>query len=301
MANATIIYACTPDGLAILTRPGTLPEWLPPRKVLQGQRVQSAWGEPGPPIRVLVVAGGELLLSENGGRTWEKVETSTPISAVFNLGEDAPLYAAAEVGGLLLSQDRGATWNSLPALPEEGRVKSLIPNSQATARAYMLLAHESGTLLLEGSLQDGEWRVLPSMSAQDVAQDTGTGNVYAATAEGVIWSVDRGESWTRSPQSPEGGTSILAIPGAANKPPALVVGGPGGLAVSPDGGLAWAEVELPHSGAVTALARDPERRDRLYAATGTGFLFESANRGQTWQAINAAPLSPISALHVVRF
>src|SRR4051794_9065960 len=73
MANSTIIYACTDDGLAIFNRPGTLPEWLPPRRVLRGVRVGAAWGEPGPPMRVLVIGDGKLLLSENGGRTWVPV------------------------------------------------------------------------------------------------------------------------------------------------------------------------------------------------------------------------------------
>ena len=76
MANATIIYACTQDGLLIFNKPGTLTEWLPPRMALEGRAVLSAWAEPGPPIRVLAAVangdagvggmGGELLLSACG-------------------------------------------------------------------------------------------------------------------------------------------------------------------------------------------------------------------------------------------
>ncbi|HYO50843.1 MAG TPA: hypothetical protein VEW94_13410 [Chloroflexia bacterium] len=179
MANATIIYACTPDGLVILTRPGTLPEWLPPRRVLVGRHLASVWGEPGPPIRVLAVANGELLLSENGGRSWETVEVGSAV-----------------------------------------------------------------------------------ISASQVA--------------------------------------MLAVPGAEGKPPALVVGTASGLAVSPDGGASWQVIEMPQQGGVVALARDPERRDRIYAATDTGYVFESGNRGQAWQQVNATPLPPVSYLYVVR-
>ena len=53
-------------------------------------------------------------------------------------------------------------------------------------------------------------------------------------------------------------------------------------------------------GGVTALARDPERRDRLYAATATGYLYESGNRGQTWQPINERPTGPVNSLYVIR-
>ena len=49
-----------------------------------------------------------------------------------------------------------------------------------------------------------------------------------------------------------------------------------------------------------ALARDPERRDRIYAVVGDGYLFESGNRGQAWEPINTAPVGQVSFLFVVR-
>ena len=48
------------------------------------------------------------------------------------------------------------------------------------------------------------------------------------------------------------------------------------------------------------LERDPERRDRLYAGTDTGHIYESGNRGQTWQAVNPTPTHPIQYLYVIR-
>jgi photosystem II stability/assembly factor-like uncharacterized protein len=192
MANSTILYACTDDGLAIFNKPGTLPEWLPPRMVLQGKVITAVWAEPGPPIRVLVDVQGTILLSENGGRTWE----------------DAPS-------------------------------DSKIPLDDQSAIDY------------EASL-------------------------------------------------PQDHQALVAIPGATGVPPALVVGTKDGLQGSPDGGVTWHSPELPHGGGVTALARDPERRDRLYAATSTGYLYESGNRGQSWQSINAQPVAPVRCICVIR-
>jgi photosystem II stability/assembly factor-like uncharacterized protein len=91
----------------------------------------------------------------------------------------------------------------------------------------------------------------------------------------------------------------VAVPGSAARPPALLVGTHSGLSVSPDTN-AWQTADLPHEGAVTALVRDPERRDRVYVATSTGYLLESGNRGQSWQPVNAAPVESIRALFVVR-
>jgi hypothetical protein len=103
MANATLLYACTHEGLFVFTKPGTLTEWLPPRKLLPGQAVDSVWAEPGPPIRVLAVSGGELMLSENGGRAWQPVEpfdSPAKVGTLFQAGNPPGLYMSADDGGL---------------------------------------------------------------------------------------------------------------------------------------------------------------------------------------------------------
>src|SRR5436190_12969031 len=114
MANSTIIYACTDDGLSIFNKPGTLPEWLPPRRVLQGQHVGAAWAEPGPPIRVVAVADGRLVLSENGGRIWEPVgpegaQGPRVLSLDYN-AERHILIATTESGDTWVSTDGVAMW-----------------------------------------------------------------------------------------------------------------------------------------------------------------------------------------------
>ena len=234
MANSTIIYACTDEGLAIFNKPGTLPEWLPPRKTLAGKRVVAAWGEPGPPIRVLVVADGTLLLSETGGRTWDPVGPEGVDGAIVltvNYDETGHLLnAVTREGGLWVSADGGVTWHI--GTQEEKR---------------------------QGSVTES----------------------YAA-------------------QLPPGTIAYLFIPGSDKTPAAVIAGTPEGIQVGDDAGGTWTRPALPHEGSVTALARDPERRDRIYAATSTGYLFESGNRGRTWQAINHEAVAPVGALYVMR-
>ncbi len=306
MANATIIYACAADGLAILNKPGTLPEWLPPRRALNGRVVRSAWGEPGPPIRVLAVAGGDLLLSENGGRTWEAVggqgETAgqSPVTSLFCAGEPEKLYAGTQAGDLLASQDAGVTWNRLPMLPLRGDVLALFAGRTVPELFFLLQQQDGDNALFKGNPQNGQWQPLPAKGVTAIAQDAASGMLYAGTNVGVRVSDDAGTSWLPLVGSPHDGLAILAIPGATGKPASLVAGTASGLQVSPDGGETWQGVKLPQAGAVSALAHDPERRDRLYAATHTGYLFESGNRGQSWQAINMGPLPAVSYLYVVR-
>jgi hypothetical protein len=218
----------------IFNKPGTLSEWLPPRRALRGQKVVATWSEPGPPIRVVVVAGGKLLLSETGGRIWDAVGPQG-VEGVSVLALDfdqttQTLRTVNEGGSNWISTDGGATWD---IAPDEERAQTETPPEFAS-------------------------------------------------------------------QLPTGTLAWVEIPGGAGMSAALVAGTAEGIQVSPDGGDTWTQPALGHEGSVTALARDPERRDRLYAATSTGYLFESGNRGQVWQAINNEPVAPVRALFVLR-
>jgi hypothetical protein len=298
MANATILYACTPEGLIILTRPGTLPQWLPPRRVLEGKSVASAWAEPGPPIRVLAAASGSLIVSENGGRSWADVEMPAPVTSIFDFGNPPILIAVMQGGQLATSHDSGAMWEVLPALPERGNVRSFCASD---SRVYLVLEQGGETALLAGNPRAGEWSTLASGEMiTAVACDSTVGSLYAGFTDGVRVSKDDGMAWTTLAGSPTACTAIAVLPGVAGKSPTLVVGTDLGLRVSQDGGAAWQEADLGEAGGVITLARDPERRDRLYAATTTGYLFESGNRGQSWERINPSPLPPASYLYVLR-
>ncbi len=298
MANATILYGCTPEGLVILTRPGTLPEWLPPRRVLAEKAVTSVWAEPGPPIRVLAVASGGLIVSENGGRTWIDIQMPAPITSLFSFGEPPNLLAVMQGGQLLSSPDNGATWEELPTLSEHGDVRSFCVTD---SRIYLVLEQEGQTTLLAGNPRVEEWRTLVSGEMiTAVACDLPAGNLYAGFTDGVRLSSNGGMSWTTLAGSPSSSEVIAVIPGVAGKSPTLVVGTDLGVRVSQDGGVLWQEADLGEAGGVSAIARDPERRDRLYVATSTGYLFESGNRGQSWERINPSPLPPATYLYVLR-
>jgi hypothetical protein len=302
MANSTILYACTTGGLAILNKPGTLPEWLPPRRVLEGETVAAAWADPGPPIMVLAAVGDTLMLSANGGRTSESVGAKQTHAAVTYLAyrEDRhTIYAALQDGTLWRSTDSGALWEALPDLPGAGRTVSLLPEGE---EAYLLLDQGGITALYSGNPDTGGWKPISTegieVRAIATAQDTGV--LYALTPGGIAVRDAADGSWKSLQGSPQDGQALTLIPGANPATLEIVVGTPAGIAVGPDAGATWHTPELPQPGSVTALARDPERRDRLYAVTETGYLFESANRGQSWQPINAAPLAPVLSLYVVR-
>jgi photosystem II stability/assembly factor-like uncharacterized protein len=313
MANSTILYACTPSGLAIFNKPGTLPEWLPPRIVLADQEVTSAWGEPGPPIRALVTANGKLMLSENGGREWDAANlpagSDSPVMTIFYVAGTNTLFAARYNGQLATSADGGATWTALRNLPAEGCALSLQPAYKAgeEGRFYLLLGESERNVLYMGSPDKGDWQELANdvlkehePSALSVASDSG--RAYALTASGVLAVSAEGTTVSACllVGSPPNGRAIAVIPGTDPATPALVVGTTEGIQASADAGTTWQIAELPQGGGVAALDRDPERRDRIYAGTSSGFLFESGNRGQTWQAINPVPTHAVQSIYVMR-
>lgn len=303
MANATIIYACTAGGLVVLSKPGTLNEWLPPRMALEGRPVYAAWADPGPPIRVVTAAGdpdphgsGQLLVSENGGREWD-VRLEAPVTAILGLhaeGQEPRLFAGMNHGGIAASVDGGRDWGVLSG-PTTASVRRLLPGSQAGV-FYIITAEGE---LLEGSPEEGSWKTLSVPRVTDLAMDSATGDLYATTAEGIAMSADSGTTWATLPGSPERGVCLAVVPGPKDAPAAILVGTGQHFYMSPDGGN-WQAVDIPEKN-ITALARDPERRDRVYAGTALGHIFESGNRGQDWQPVTGASLAAVTALYVIRF
>ncbi|HEX8227742.1 MAG TPA: hypothetical protein VF826_00340 [Chloroflexia bacterium] len=298
MANSTILYACTERGLGIVNKPGTSTEWLPLRMVLQDRALISAWADPGPPIRVMVVdSGGDLLLSENGGRTWSTVRGVGPVAGIFESGSPPLPHIIMRDGVVGVSDDGGTEWDTLPFEIEAVQVSPGVHVIATGESLYLPGTLEGNSALLRVTLATGEWANMDLEGVTALAYDSDKGGLYACTPLGVYASA--GSSWVLLPGSPRDGTSIVAIPGPTAKPPALLVGTPTGLSVSPDT-HAWQSVDLPHEGPVTALARDPERRDRVYAATDVGYLLESGNRGQSWQPVNSTHIGLVSYLFVVR-
>ena len=303
MANSTIIYAGTRNGLAIFNKPGTSPDWLPARMALGGRAVLSVWAETGPPIRVVAAAEnpGELLLSESGGRDWEP-RLDAPVTTIFATpDETARLYAGMNHGGLAGSVDGGGSWGILPGIELGGSIRVITADLKEPGRLYILLQLGDGeTALIDGIPEQVPWRRQALAGITAFSQEAPTDDLYACTTEGVYLSADKGDTWAALPGSPAHGKAITVIPGPQNGLPALVVGTPEGLFVSPDDGGTWQQAEVPQDGVVVAIARDPERRDRVYAATDTGFVFESGNRGQSWQPVNSQPVAEIKALYVLR-
>src|SRR5438105_3276406 len=158
MANSTIIYVCTQDGLAIFNKPGTLTEWLPPRRVLDGRVVLSAWADPGPPIRVWAAVGGhgeEASGPGSGAPAERMLKPGLPASA-GPLPEAQRRRSDARENQLLLSENGGRDWASKLDAP----VTAVLGMADDPNRLYVGMQNGG----LAGSVDGGEtWGVFPGL------------------------------------------------------------------------------------------------------------------------------------------
>lgn len=77
---------------------------------------------------------------------------------------------------------------------------------------------------------------------------------------------------------------VVAFAADPTKSPVMFAAMTDGLWKSGDGGTTWQRLTTAPAG-VTALAVHPIDQDRVFAGTGQGTLFRSADGGVSWQAV----------------
>ncbi len=77
---------------------------------------------------------------------------------------------------------------------------------------------------------------------------------------------------------------VVAFAADTTKSPVMFVALADGLWKSGDGGTAWQRLATAPAG-VTALAVHPLDQTRMFAGTGQGTLFQSADGGVSWQPV----------------
>jgi photosystem II stability/assembly factor-like uncharacterized protein len=146
----------------------------------------------------------------------------------------------------------------------------------------------------------------PPIQVFAVRRDTGTD---------FLMSTNGGRTWSPAPASADPFALIpsdsvpptiaapLVIPAMKQGvTPVQLIVAEGDLQRSEDEGSTWSIV-VPDPAApspVTALAPDPERRERIYAGTQAGQIYTSADRGKTWARVEVPPLPPINHIFVLR-
>lgn len=245
--------------------------------------------DPDEPSRAWFTIDRGLLVTADGGATWEplqstKIEQGRAIVALRPPGGD--LFVAGP-GVLRRSADDGATWIDLPGPgpgPGSGSGEQQAPSGSPTA------ASAGGDT---GGDRDGETGGETSGDTDDVpvgpdirglATDPTDGRtLLALLGDGrVVASDDGGAAWTTAGErAPAGAYGLWPV---AAEPTVLWTVSliDRSVCASPDGGASWAKVEP--AGLVGQLQNVALADDGVaYAATIAG-LYRSADRGATWEA-----------------
>ncbi len=222
--------------------------------------------DPSNPLRIYAASTQGLILSVDGGDSWNFYGDAgvSFFSLALDPATPSTLYAGNTTGyGVLKSTDSGAHWS---------QINTNFPVNTSPSGSF--------------------WPLVLALAADPAQPST----VYAATyGNGLYRSSDGGASW--APLGAEIHSMYfgsLAFPQGASPP--LYAGTLGaGLFSSTDGGSSWARGTGMNASLVSALAPDPAA-GALYAATFDG-VYVTRDGGQSWQMSSGdLPVAPVAAL-----
>ena len=235
---------------------------------------------------------GALYRSANGGRDWEPI----PLPAAVARGRIASvaaaahrkdvLYVAGPGFGVLRSQNGGRNWVAVNSGLPSNNVVALTSHADQSNTIY---AYLSGKGIFRSEDAGAHWRLMDTGPRQRISQlvhsnmpgSMQTGWFFAATAKGVNRSMDCFCGWRDAGALARAITAVAYDP---QQPKQVYAATDSGLVISSDGGEQWSPLNAPGPG-ISALAVTPA--GDLYAAVDKGELFHSADRGRTWERIDA--------------
>lgn len=197
--------------------------------------------------------------------------------------------------GVIVSEDGGLNWQQIfTGIGEEVvDFHSMVASPADPQRLYGVYGGE----LYVGDAGSGDWHVasaegitlegfcwgVPCLTAAADDPD----RVYAGTPQGIFLSDDAGDSWQRL----EAGSGAVAGVGMHPTETDFLIAHTEalGVAVSEDGGASWTTrdegLEIAGQDSLFGFAYDPNDSARIFAASVHGLVFETQDRGRSWQVI----------------
>lgn len=192
--------------------------------------------------------------------------------------------------GVVISQDRGATWESIALY---GKVDFHIfeVNEGDSSVLYGINSHGANVGFYQ-SLDGGytwekqERNGLPNDFSAIYTLISDPRNpqfILAGTGNGILQSEDGGRTWTTK-NTEQSFVSAKSVPQQPGKIIAFVVGKDEGLVISDDFGETWTSLELTIEGddAVSQIAVHPTQEGVYTVATFKENVLQTTDGGQTW-------------------
>lgn len=182
--------------------------------------------------------------------------------------------------GIIVSEDRGRTWENLspglngPVDFHQMDVSKADPTVIYGVHGGLQVSLDGGTTWERAGPVPGG---LIDLAASAASADT----LYAATETGLLVSRDGGLSWQPSYQTGQPVTMVQTGKSGLIYAVALE----GGLLSAREETLQWRNVAAPADAIILHLAVSPTDPLRLYAATYQGDLLASEDGGETWLSL----------------
>lgn len=214
-----------------------------------------------PKTKTLFAGGHDLGLikSIDNGATWEKSGSGiigTDIHALtINPLDTSRLYVFSVDNGVFGTKDNGASWNRIDDGPANPSVRSF---------GYMGTASS-----MDRSMKTDK--------------TTNIGYLWAGTGGGVFSSFACFCGWTKTEGISSNATVYTLAPDPVNKS-SMLAGTKDGIYKTADEGKSFKQVNKDIKN-VTAITFDAENQTTVYAATEDGTIYQSTDRGTSWNKI----------------
>jgi len=260
----------------------------------------------------LLAAGATMMTSTDGGRSWTERAIPSPVSSLAtHRARPGRVLAGLSEGGVILSDNGGATWTSRGDQLASGDVTAL---AVAAGDPDMFYAAIRGDGLWKSENAGASWSFVMDrpwlndaerdpLTLASVELESGMGGIwiYAGTETGLIrvpdcfcrWqdvqpgnAMDALVAGNAPPEEAPLPTDepVLSLVSAASSPATLYAALPSGVWSSQDGGVVWVQLA---GGQARAVAVHPSDENYV-AAIIEGNLKLSRDGGATWTAIAAA-------------
>ena len=211
------------------------------------------------------------------------------------------LYAGTATGQIYVSSEGGRSWNRIATLnaPSNWVVDNLAvdPSTPEVVYAGMWSLGSGGGGVFKSVDSGRTWAMLEGIQGQSIralaVAPSRPQTLVVGTLEGVFRSDDAGANWRRI--SPQGHAEIHSVESVAIDPtnPDIIYAGTWHLAwKTTDGGAKWFSIRkgMIDDSDVFSIAIDPTRPSTIYATACSG-IYRSDDAGAQWRKIQGIPTS----------
>ena len=255
-------------------------------------------------LAVLANGPAPLLVTDDGGQTWQPLGKGLPTSKPLRIYA-APngWWAALSGGGLMRYDATREVWTREGTLVgDAARVAqppSAVPPQAALRRRQSASTARAGRASASRTAR-ADSSATPSLSWVINDMAFSATRWFAATDHGLLVSENRGQSWQLMPVGPLANLPVASVRVSADSKSLWAVS-LRGLVFSSDAGQTWAWRDLPlAAGGAQRLDIAPgENPAGTFVATAHNGLFISRDAGVTWQqAAFGLPQAPIEDLAI---